>query len=72
MFKNANENSEPTRFWESVKHDSDVRDMIFGSFDIVLMVVISWIYYVVKSFFCSPCFYFLLCSFNMKSHGYKK
>lgn len=30
VFNTTNENGEPTRFWESVKTDSDVRDMIFG------------------------------------------
>lgn len=37
----ANENSEPTRFGESVKTDSEVCDMMFGPNDIVLMIVIS-------------------------------
>lgn len=40
-FNHVNENSEPTQFWESVKTDSDVRDMMFGPYDIVLIVVIS-------------------------------
>ena len=40
-FNYLNENSEPTQFLESVKIDSDVRDMMLGSDDIVLMAVIS-------------------------------
>ena len=41
VFNRANENSEPTRFWESVKIDNDVCDMMFEPDDIVLMVIIS-------------------------------